>query len=136
MFCEYRERLCALLPAQVTDVVERQNIGLRTLGKNSSEAWQTSARDRLSRRLQRLDHGWIERLDAIECGGDAPEERARVVITRRERHPGERALVSAGPLAHERRLSVPGGGGDRDDGGCSCSAESVDERCPGNEASR
>jgi hypothetical protein len=136
MFCEHRERLCALLRAQVTDVVERQNIGLRALRKGSAEAWQTIARDRLSSRLQRLDHRWIEGLDAIERGGDAPEEHARVIITRCERHPGERPLVSPSPLAHERRLSVPGGGGDRDDGRCSCSAEPVDERGPGNDAPR
>ena len=62
-----------------------------------------------SRARQRIHDLGRERFDAMNRGGDVPQEHRGVVVARIEPDPGERTWIGLGPPRKQRRFAVPGG---------------------------
>src|SRR6185437_5771818 len=52
---------------------------------------------------------WVQRLDSVQCAGNAPGEPNRILVRLLDRHPGEVPGICSRPLAQHSRLPVPGG---------------------------
>ena len=61
------------------------------------------------RARQRIHDLGRERFDAMDRGGDVPQEHRGVAVARVEPDPGERTRIGLGPRREQRRLAVPGG---------------------------
>ena len=121
------ERVERLGRGEHVGVVEHQHERARPGSNGLAEAREHDALDGGALRRQGGEDRAAERLDPVERQRHVRQQRDRIVVAGVERDPGERALVRICPVSHQRRLAVPGGGGDVDDRVACGGAEPVDE---------
>ena len=89
--------------------------GRRRAASIGAELLQRRRADGRRPRPQRRHASRIDRLDVVERQRDVRQQRGRVVVGGRQRHPCRRSGVLRRELGHERRLAVAGRRRHRDD---------------------
>ena len=102
----------ALLASQELQLVEHDHDRVPERQERGSQLRHDSRPDRCAGGGQSLEDGRVDRRDPVERNRDVREEDDRIVVAVVDRHPGERTLISAGPLGEQRGLSVPDLGDD------------------------
>ena len=114
---------------QHVEVVQHEHT--RAAGRErAGDAGHGGCPERRAGRLQRLDDAALERLVPVERCRDVAEQDDGIVVALVERRPGEVTGVALRPLGEQRRLPVPGGRDDRDDGRRGGRPQPIHERRP------
>ena len=103
---ELRECLDCVAGVDRLHLVEDEYERLGAPGERGAEPRGGGTPDGRTGAGERSRHPRVEGLDPVERRGDVAEKRERVVVALVERHPGERALVTGGPLGKDRRLPI------------------------------
>ena len=113
--------LCSRCPSSRTS---RNGLAAATAAASPGRMRSSTGGARMSRSS---DQSGVDGGDAVEGGGEVPQEHERVVLARVELQPGRRLLDGRRPLRQQGALAVPGRRLDEDERLCGVK-EPVDER--------
>ena len=124
---ERRDRVEARGVREQVQIVEHKDHRTVHRSKRGSQARDENGLDGDAGRPERVEHGGVERRDAIERGRHIGEQHDRIVVLLVDVHPGERPARRRRPLRQQGRLPPTGAGGHVDDRGGVRSFEPLDD---------